>query len=176
MIPKDETTALTDSERSALADQLAPPDALEKRVLGALRRRGLIRSPVLGRRLIAVAAAILLFTLGVVTGQSRSSAGLGGDFVLLLYNPDGPPGAAPKSRVEEYRRWALETSRSGRSIQGLKLGSELLALGAPSSEGSYPVGLFIIRASSLEEAEQVARSCPHLRYGGEIVIRPIDPT
>jgi hypothetical protein len=37
-------------------------------------------------------------------------------------------------------------------------------------------GLFIIRAASEAEALAIARTCPHLRYGGRVDVRPIEET
>ena len=39
-----------------------------------------------------------------------------------------------------------------------------------------PAGFFIIAARTDEEALAIARSCPHLRYGGTVALRPIEPT
>jgi hypothetical protein len=37
-------------------------------------------------------------------------------------------------------------------------------------------GFFLIRAGSLDEAEAIARDCPHLRHGGRVLVRDVDPT
>jgi hypothetical protein len=37
-------------------------------------------------------------------------------------------------------------------------------------------GFFIIRAATEAEALGVARTCPHLRHGGAVAVRPIVPT
>jgi len=37
-------------------------------------------------------------------------------------------------------------------------------------------GYFVIDAASWEDAVAVARTCPHLRYGGRIILRPVAPT
>jgi hypothetical protein len=34
-------------------------------------------------------------------------------------------------------------------------------------------GFFVISASDFQDALSVARSCPHLRHGGRILVRPI---
>jgi hypothetical protein len=38
------------------------------------------------------------------------------------------------------------------------------------------LGFFLVRAATAEEAEAIARGCPHLRHGGTISLREIDPT
>ena len=35
-------------------------------------------------------------------------------------------------------------------------------------------GYFLIRASSYDVAVEIARTCPHLRYGGRIEVRQVD--
>jgi hypothetical protein len=35
-------------------------------------------------------------------------------------------------------------------------------------------GLFVVSATSDEEALRIARTCPHLSHGGEIELRPIE--
>jgi hypothetical protein len=35
-----------------------------------------------------------------------------------------------------------------------------------------PVGFFLIRAESFEAAAATAAECPHVKYGGTVVIRP----
>jgi hypothetical protein len=37
-------------------------------------------------------------------------------------------------------------------------------------------GYFLIRAVDRRTALEIARSCPHVRYGGRIVVREIEPT
>jgi hypothetical protein len=37
-------------------------------------------------------------------------------------------------------------------------------------------GYFIVRAEDRRAAAEIARTCPHVRYGGRIVIREIEPT
>jgi hypothetical protein len=36
-------------------------------------------------------------------------------------------------------------------------------------------GYFLIRAANQRTALEIARSCPHVRYGGRIVLREIEP-
>jgi hypothetical protein len=46
----------------------------------------------------------------------------------------------------------------------------------PSSSETRLAGFFMIRAPDDRSALEIARTCPHVRYGGSIVIREIDPT
>lgn len=114
----------------------------------------------------------------------------GARYVLLLhedasYDPGDRTGA---ELVEEYAAWAGDLAADGRLVLAEKLGNDGVLVDAPetdprpvpapglSGEEDALTGLFIIRASSWGEAARIARSSPHARYGGEIVIRRIDPT
>jgi hypothetical protein len=46
----------------------------------------------------------------------------------------------------------------------------------PATEAERLAGFFIIRANDRGAALEVARTCPHLRYGGSILIREIERT
>ena len=37
-------------------------------------------------------------------------------------------------------------------------------------------GFFLIRASGFAEAQRIAADCPHLRHGGRVELRTIQPT
>ena len=49
------------------------------------------------------------------------------------------------------------------------------AASAPAAEPLL-VGFFVVSARNAEEAATIARSGPHLRHGGAVVVRPIGPT
>jgi len=78
------------------------------------------------------------------------------------------------------RRWALGLRDRGRGISGEKLGDARVVLGAPAppepGAGLAIGGFFILEAASIEGAAQLARGCPHMKHGGRIEVRPIDPT
>jgi hypothetical protein len=186
-------------ELGALAREAAAPPTLEERVVAALWREGLLTAPAppRWRRGLqvagAIAAAIAIFFAGVLVGAGGRPAAPQ-DFhatyaLLLRTGPDYQQTAndgQETQRVEEYRAWAGGVYRSGVQIRGEKLGDagrllrkeaesplpEEIAEHGPGRLG----GFFLISAGSLEEAVSIARTCPHLRYGGTIEVRPIDPT
>ena len=55
-------------------------------------------------------------------------------------------------------------------------GSRASALAREPEGAGTLSGLFIVSAEHVEEASAIARSCPMLRYGGRVVVRPIKPT
>ena len=156
--------------------EIEPPPRLEDRVVAALRDRGhLATSRRSGgfRGLAAAAAALVLFLLGYTIGASTATTP-GEDagsprFLLLLHEtPATAATGVPESQlVEEYRQWARDVSAGGTQIQGEKL---------EEAPGETLSGFFIVAAPTREAAEAIAASCPHVRYGGRIEVRDIDPT
>jgi hypothetical protein len=187
-----------DERPGALADAvspLLPPGRLEARVVKTLARRGLLSAPPLSasrgpvwRVARVLVAAAIVFVAGAIAGRTWRSPQMpppsAPRFVLLLYDGASAAGGAHESaRVEEYRRWARALAESGRSVSGEKLGDAgrqldpgLAGALSPSADGSALRGFFIISAASTDDAVAVARTSPHLRHGGRIVVRPIDPT
>lgn len=134
----------------------------EHRVVASLREGGMIRrsrAPLF----LAVAAALVA---GFVAGRYEPASRTGREFMLLLHET---PASAGRGTVEEYSTWARNTSAMR---DGEKLTDQVSVLGPGRSDGSL-AGFFRITARSREEAEAIARTCPHLRYGGWIEIREI---
>jgi hypothetical protein len=163
-----------------------PPAALEERVVGTLRARGLLRGGA-RRRIMAsrwtspvvIAAGLLLFAGGFALGRGPAVPPGGGlrQYTLLLYEGPGfnAAGAAEPDLVREYGAWAGELAGRGRLVSGEKLASQRWTIGADAS-GPAPTGFFVVAARDESEALAIARTCPHLRHGGTISVRPIVPT
>ncbi len=188
---------LTPEERDALARlprEADPPPGLEQATVSALTARGLLRRP--RRRFppaLALAASVLLFAGGLALGRlGRESAQAPADgrprFALFLY--EGPEYEQPapgrmEERVKEYGAWA-RAKRTDGGVEGgekLKDGDDLAiepdgSAGPVASPPGQPrlAGYFLIRAADQRTALEIARSCPHVRYGGRIVLREIEPT
>jgi hypothetical protein len=172
-----------------------PPAALEARVVATLAERGLLapasrpgRFGGVWRATAMIAAAVTLFAAGALTARAWPERGAATPdpeprFALLLYGGSEEGGAAAEAaRVDEYRRWAVGLAQRGHYVAGEKLGvdaNELTSTAATRMAAPGPeslAGFFVVGASNASEAETIARSCPHLRHGGRIVIRPIEPT
>jgi hypothetical protein len=182
---------LSDAEKSALAalrQSVPPPGTLEPKLLEALRARNLVGEKASGirsgRAIALTGAAAVLFGLGLWAGSRFltrapvASANSSSRYVLLLEGPADPPPEEEARRVEEYKLWARSVARSGHAISGEKLEPEVLLLG-PDNESTGAKesirGFFVIGARDDGEALEIARGCPHLRYGGAIVVRRIAP-
>jgi hypothetical protein len=189
---------LTPGERDALAwlpREADPPAGLEQATVAALAARGLLRRP--RRRFdasLALAASVLVFAGGLALarfgGETAPAPAADGRsrFALFLY--EGPeyrqpaPGAMDE-RVEEYVTWARVERTDGTVEGGEKLkDGDGVAIEPDGSAGPVPsppgearlAGYFLIRAADRQTALEIARSCPHVRYGGRIVVREIEPT
>lgn len=174
----------------ALERETPPPQWLKGRVVGTLRERGLLRNSRRPWGMIgAVAASLALFALGFAIGRRPETTGppdTRPQFLLLLYQKENVPVTDTAAQVQEYVAWAHALRRQG----GMALGEELadsaqllsaeqawaMRVPVPAEGPGALVGLFIVRAGDAEEAGRIARTNPHLRYGGSIVIRPIKPT
>lgn len=161
-----------------------PPEALRARITSSLAAGGLIE-PAGTRwqrttlRVVALAALIgAAFAAGRFDGSAGSRTTPHPQFLLLLYEDslyrdDRPVGEV----VAEYGAWADSLRGEQALLNGEKLSTERVELGTTvgaSSVRQHPTGLFIVHAPSLEAATILARSSPHLRYGGTVVVHRIE--
>lgn len=162
------------------------PQATQQAV-EALRRSGLLKAPSrrspASRMLLPAAASVVLVLAGAWLGRATSgSAGSTEPRYALLLVEDstfrGEREVGADSLVQEYAAWAGNLARRGQLIVGEELADEVMILGPTAGTlGTRQIaGLFIVSAPNRDAALNIARSCPHLRYGGGIVIRPIAST
>ncbi len=178
----------------ALARERQPPAELEKEVLSALRRQGLIQTiaPRVVRLALAVAAASLFFVVGMASNRwllmDSTQPGVHVDmnseqptFMLMLYrSPESLAQASSSSRETEYAKWAR---MHGSVVGGEELGRVREWLPRLSTEPTVPpaheypndlvlVGYFLVETSNMAAARAIADACPH-RTEGPIEIRRI---
>jgi hypothetical protein len=163
---------LSEWERGQLAQlpkEIEPPVGLRDRIAGRIglkRRRGTMF-------LVTAAAVVAGFVAGMLMPR-HEPVPRGKEFILFIHDTPSMrvDGNEPR-RIEEYRHWAHELHAKGTMTAGEKLTGEVSSVG--SNAGSSTVGgFFRIVARDRAEAERVARTCPHLRYGGWIEVREID--
>lgn len=151
----------------------------------------------------AAAAAILAFVVGLGVGRRPGAAARPKEpslvttpatqtqFALMLFESSDyqapAAGSGMTDRVSDYSRWARGIAESGRRITGEKLADDgrwcrmdagQLVTQAPVQDpirGAL-VGYFVLDAASLDEALEIARTCPHLKYGGSAEVRAIEGT
>ena len=157
------------------------PPGLEDRIVTALRQEGALAPAArLLPRLAAVAALVLVATAwgAFALGRSSATVALTGDKYLLLLYGAGTIGTAEEpARFAEYSAWAgrLASERKLDAAERLGLGMrvagpDLPALGAAPP----PLGFFLVRASSFDEAAAMAAECPHTKHGGTVVVRKVE--
>ena len=112
-------------------------------------------------------------------------------FMLLLYDtPTDFQGVSPEQMqqiVQEYYQWAGKLGQEGVLAGGEKLkeeGGKVLRRGKSKAEvtdGPYSEtkevvgGIFLINADNYAAAVEIAKTCPHMKYGPKIEVREIDP-
>ena len=166
------------------AGTVEPPTDLEARVRSSLAARGLIRrSPSHSPRwvsragLLAAGIAIGAFAYGAWKANDARPANQPGQYVLLLLGETpGDTGAVHVAREREYGRWASSLTNGARWVGGHELGDVVGEIGP--TPGAVPTtdrlaGYFVINAPSREIAAEAARSCPHVKYGGRVVVMAI---
>ena len=164
--------------------------------MNELQERGLLKTETEGSwnwvtRIAAMLALIVLggtggYVLRMSESGSTAPAPKNPLYVLLIRESPTSTGGG-KELITEYGQWAAGVYKSGRYITGEKLRDQGKILS--SSEGTIQVtdamfntgqgelgGYFIIEANDYEDAVRIASQCPHLKYGGTIELREIEPT
>jgi hypothetical protein len=169
-----------------LYERVTPNAHLEERVVGALAAKALVHraSPFRRWRPIGIAAAVIL-SFGIGWGSSRLAStpqvsAKTDRWVMLLYQTPGAASHDPE-RVAEYRTWAAQARDSGVVITGERLdnGGWSLSWDVPQGhwfDSTAVSGYFVVQASDYQKALTIARTCPHVKYGGKIELRRIVPT
>lgn len=167
-----------------------PPAGLEGQVMAKMSQQGLlpprIAFPWKIRTTVAVlTACAACFLAGAYLSARRATPPAppaGARFILFL---QGEPAQTPEQEatlVREYSQWAREQRTAGHLVAGEKLKQDALLLRGPTGEAEVESpadeigGFFVVVAPDLDGALKIARTCPHLRHGGRIIIRPIEPT
>lgn len=111
-------------------------------------------------------------------------------FMLLLHEDPGAfADLSPQDvqqAVGEYTAWREGLAEKGRVVGGEKLTDEggrwltgedgsVRVVDGPFAEAKEVIGgYFMVRAADYDEAVEISRSCPHLRYGGRIELRQVE--
>jgi hypothetical protein len=113
-------------------------------------------------------------------------------YALLIYTPEGERGRAPAEAVEEmYKAYATFTEEAGPKIVGGEEleasttattvrvdggpGGDVVATDGPFAETKEQLaGFFVVEASDLDDAIQLAAKVPSAAFGS-IEVRPVAP-
>lgn len=175
-------------------------DALLSRDL--LRGRNVARGSRASWRggLLRAAAVVALLGAGFVTGRlgalRPSEGGTGGEvaaarYALLLYETEEfrpASGAEEAARYHEYSHWVAWAREREQFVTGEDLAVDEGRVLTPAGEGptvesgvapkerASLSGVFLIEASDLDDAVELARRLPHLEHGGQVVVQRVVPT
>ena len=113
------------------------------------------------------------------------------DFMLLLHEIPTDFSQLSAEEIEyvigEYVAWKEGVEANGQFVAGEKLADDFgkhLVMGdeklrvtdGPFTESKEIIGgFFIISAKDYTEAVEISQSCPHLKYGGRIELRQVQP-
>ncbi len=184
-----------DSRMKGLGKQINDPFPiplqLEYKVILKLRDLGLLNNKKYFSVVsLKISFAILLIFIGTLIGYTLNSGITGfaqstydSKYVLLLYNNNNLTGTESE-RVTNYSAWVRKLAAEQKVVSGEKLRSTgfLLSSSGISSKASGDSiyvnprtmsGYFVIQANNYEEALIIAKSCPHIKYGGKIEVREI---
>jgi hypothetical protein len=98
--------------------------------------------------------------------------------------PD-PTSAGYRAIIAEYRDWAMARAAEGRLVSAEKLSEatrvmtgsgDQVAIAESADTDRVLGGYFLIKARNLDDALALAKTHPHLKYGGEVEVRPIENT
>ena len=164
-----------------------PSQRLQDSIVKALKNESLINNTQIMKRerifwMAATVAGILLglflnarFQFNTTQPQAAMKPL---QFIMLLHEDEKfDPGTAQISElITEYTNWATEVSKSGNLVSAEKLSDEVIPFGQLASAPQKVSGYFVIATSSVEEAEKLVKTHPHLKYKGSIELRPIEKT
>lgn len=175
---------MSDNPLQDFARDDEPSPALRRRVERTLIDRGHLTPARTPWRALGIAASLLVAAgVGFAAGRIQPSPDSSPQFLLLLredstYRDDRPI----REIVREYGRWADSLRQNDQLVLAEKLSNESAdVVGQPVAFITDPresptTGLFLVRASNLDAAKAIAASSPHVKYGGRVVIRPIQRT
>lgn len=167
-----------------LSQERFDSDQLENNIITALQEKGLItsKSPTMKVQniILWIAGALALLIGGYLIGKQACATTTMPDdrrqYALFLYENETFQVTDVAALVEQYTQWAIDLGQKGQLAYAEKLSDNRTWLGssAVQNQTSTLTGYFVFYAKDLEEAQQIARTHPHVGYGGGIELRPID--
>src|SRR5689334_3040523 len=151
-----------------------------------------IRSSRIALTAIGLAASLLLGLLlgrrfandGAAVPVGQLAATPKERYVLLLHGPARDADiVGEQAIVAEYRAWATKLRAAGSLVSAEKLADAPATMLAATTATELPPnapgevgGFFLIQVADSAEAFRIARECPHLKHGGTVQVRRIQPT
>lgn len=176
-----------------LKTNITLPSSLEDKIIMKLKSMNLISSGEKKRSMfifkITYSFSLLLIGLFIgysINGNDNSKMAVENSkskYILLLYQDENLKGEESE-RVRDYSLWANEYGAKRIVVTGerleetgkiLSMSGENVSVAEIKStyERRVTSGYFIIETNNYDEAVDVALTCPHIKYGGNIEIREI---
>lgn len=167
----------------SLSKEKTPPVILEEKVVNQLKEKQLIMKHLGNKDVkkkswaVGIAAAITFFLLGFLLGNMNAgeSNEISSGYILLLHEDEGfQPEGSEMEVFTEYATWMGKMFMEGVKITGNELSPESTSWLRPADFSISEVrkdkisGYFIIDVEDRAEAERIARSSPHIKYGGTV--------
>jgi hypothetical protein len=110
------------------------------------------------------------------------------EFLMLFRNENPAGGEMPSAEqmqavMKDWQDWIASVAAAGKFLSTNRLYSEGKSLSADGriTDGPYAEvkemigGYLIVKAADLEEATEMAKACPNLKYGGKVEVRRVMP-
>jgi hypothetical protein len=161
---------------------LSPPDHLLRNTVKRLKEENLIKTkPYTMKTYVkwaaSVAAAIVIFYIGRFSAQGVVIDPNKGYMLILHEDEQFKPGD-PNEMFKEYGSWMINTFAEGVAITGQELANEAAIVDSEKNVEFLDAqaigkvtGYFILEANSLEEALEIAKDNPHIKYRGSIEVK-----
>ncbi len=182
---KKEFPELSEKELEAyekLKESIQAPENLKENILNKLEKRNLIQSSKISTimyQTAAVAAALLIgFFAGIYNTDKSQTPMIKNDqneYLLILYNDGFSSNKGETELTKEYTVWMEGLKETGNYLSANRLSDESRLLGQhlSDSEKLDVGGYYLITASDLDQAVQIAETHPQIKYNGGIEVRPI---
>ena len=157
----------------------------ERKLIEKLHHQNLIhqskKRTVMKKTIINIAASIALLFGGYYLGThnfGKTSTNITKqEYALFLYENEEFVVEDTQTLVQEYKSWAVNLGKEEKLAYAEKLkDAEDYWLGKTSvrNNTSKLTGYFVFYADSFEEAQKIAKTHPHVGYGGGLELRPIE--
>jgi hypothetical protein len=146
--------------------------SLHSKLVRLFQHRTLRWQVILGAAVLSGCAAGM-FARSISSSRTAGGAIMKGSFVFIFRQGRKLTEEEQKRRTEEVSAWARQRLRDDSSFDPRVLGNESNRLGdsASTNDGAV-IALNFIQAADFNEAVELAKTHPGLRYGVSIEVRP----
>jgi hypothetical protein len=162
-----------------------PPRTLEDSVVNKLKADQMIKTKSNLRKYLqwaaSVAVIVALFLGGMFYERLQNKYAMQINpqkgYILLLHEDKNFKPGKPEEMYKEYGQWMRDTYQNGVNITGQELKDLAVILDGAEvsrkeSDFERTTGYFILEATDMEHAIEIAQGIPHLKYGGKIEVKP----